>query len=464
MGKAWLVLVAGAGVIAAAPRKRQGGGEALTVSAVRFYRAASATTTIEGVCELRLAAVAAGSAAPVRYRVQVSVRDSTGLELVRTAWDREEPAAIAAAPGATAVETFLLPPAAPGLYRIEVQVIPAAGQAIERTVEVRAYAGRPAVSDLLLATAARQAGSDTETVSAGEVRRGSLVLTTAPVPHLTPTGATLSYYAEVYPWPGASLDGQMVVRVLGPGGRQVIETAPKAVRFEPAGGATEGSLDLAGLPAGEYRLQMRVRLGDSTVSDEAPFEMGATSTVAAGAPARPGVAAGRFAEANEAQLDSLYAPLVYLLKPGEQGVFSQLAVSGKRRFLEEFWARRGAAEMRRFYAAVDFANRRFHEGGAGQIPGWRTDRGRIYLKNGPWDEILQRPMASPSPYEGWLYTRGRQRWYVFVDRSGLGDYQLIGTNDRQEVGMPDWGQLLGSEDSVNVAQFLGLTAGGVGSM
>ena len=234
-----------------------------------------------------------------------------------------------------------------------------------------------------------------------------------------------------------------------------------AVQFEAAGGATEGSLDLAGLPAGEYRLELQVRLGDSAVVDEAPFAMGATRTVIAGPEAGP--VANRFANAGEAQLDSMYSPLVYLLKPNEQGVFDQLAVSGKRRLLEVFWTRRSPAEMDRFYAAVDFANRAFREQGAGQIPGWRTDRGRIYLKNGPWDEILQRPMASPSPYEVWLYTRGRQRYYVFVDRNGQGDYQLVGTNDRQEVGLPNWGQLLGTQDSTTVAQFLGLTAGGIGS-
>ena len=207
MRKAWLVPAACAGVLAAAPRASQSGDEPLTVSAVRFYRAASATTTIEGVCELRLAAVAEASAQTVRFRVQVSVRDSTGLQLQQTGWDREEPGPIARAPGATAVETFAFG-AAPGLYRISVQVIRATGAAIQRTIEVRAYAARPPLSDLLLATAAREAASDTETVGAGEIRRGSLVLTTAPVPHLTPTQATLSYYAEVYPWPGASLHGQ----------------------------------------------------------------------------------------------------------------------------------------------------------------------------------------------------------------------------------------------------------------
>ncbi len=464
MQKAWLVLAAAVGVFAAAPQGGQGGDQPLTVSAVRFYAPSSATTTIETVCELRLAAVAQGAGPIVQYRVQVSVHDSTGLELQNTSWERDAPAAIAGAPGATAVETFSFRAAA-GRYRIQVRVIPATGTTLERSVDVRAYAARPTMSDLLVATAARAAASDTETVGAGEIRRGSLVLATAPVPRLTPTGATLEYYAEVYPWQGASLDGQLTVAVLGAGGRQVMQTAPKAVRFEPAGGATQGSLDLAGLPEGSYRLQVRIRLGDSTLVDEAPFAMAPLRAVAAvpGTEAGGGGAADVFAAASEVKLDSMYAPLVYLLPSDQQGVYGQLAVSGKRRFLEQFWAKRSPAEMRRFYAGVAFANQTFREGGAGEVPGWRTDRGRIYLKNGRWDEILRRPMASPAPYEVWRYTRGRQRYFIFLDRSGLGNYQLIGTNDRQEVGLPNWGQMLGSEDSVNVARFLGLTGTGVGS-
>lgn len=451
-------------LMAASATGRQGGEQPLTVSAVRFYSPVRATTTIEGVCELRLEAVASGTGPVVRYRVDVSIRDSTGLELQRSGWSREVPAGVARANGATAVETFDFP-AAPGRYQVVVRAIPEAGPAVERAILVQAYAGRPLLSDLLLATSARSAGTDTGAVAAGEIRRGSLVMRTAPVPHLSPTEATLSYYAEVYPWQGASLDGQLSVAVLGAGGQSVIRASPRAVRFLQAGGVTEGSLELAGLPVGEYRLELRVRLGDSTVVGEAPFVMGTLRAVAAN-PAPPADSlADAFDRANEVQLDSMYAPLVYVLEPREQQVYDQLSVDGKRRFLREFWAKRDSAhgagganrEMARFYAAVDYANQAFREGGAGQVPGWRTDRGRVFLRNGRWDEILQRPVASPSPYVAWKYTRGRQRYYVFLDRSGLGHYQLIGTNDRHETGLPNWSEILGMGSYTDVARFLGLT-------
>jgi len=462
MKKVWMVPAA-ALVVATAAMGRQAGEQALTVSAVRFYSPARATTTIEGVCELSLGALGAPTGSMLNYRVQVAIRDSTGQELGSPSeWTGAVPANVARTNGATTVETFEVPPAAPGLYQLVVRVIPENHPAIERAISVRAYERRPPLSDLLLATGARAAGTDTGAVGAGEVRRGSLVLRTAPIPHLTPTAAMLTYYAEIYPWQGATLDGQLSVRVLGADGRVVTQTSPRAVRFLQAGGVMQGSLDLSGLAAGEYSLELRVRLGDSTLVDAGKFVMRSLEALAAAPAPRPDSGGGDpFANLSEVQLDSLYAPLVYLLAPRDQGVYDQLAVEGKRNFLRRFWSSRdsagGAGAMPRFYRLVDYANQTFREGGAGQVAGWRTDRGRIFLTNGRWDEILKRPMASPSPYEAWKYTRGRQRYYIFLDRSGLGAYQLIATNDRHETGLQNWQDQLGTDGVKDVTQFLGLT-------
>jgi GWxTD domain-containing protein len=237
----------------------------------------------------------------------------------------------------------------------------------------------------------------------------------------------------------------------------VIETPPKAVQVAATGGLTEGSVDLAGLPPGDYVLQLQVRLGDSTVSARAPFAMGAVSAETVAEAATATGAPAMFADASETVLDSMYAPLTYLLESREQGVYGDLAVEGKRRFLWDFWQRRGHQAMAQFYGGVQFANQAFREGGAGQIPGWRTDRGRVFLKNGRWDEILQRPMASPQAFEVWKYTRARQRYYVFLDRSGVGHYVLIATNDRRETGLQSWEHQLSAEDYQDVARFLGLS-------
>jgi len=82
----------------------------------------------------------------------------------------------------------------------------------------------------------------------------------------------------------------------------------------------------------------------------------------------------------------------------------------------------------------------------------------VYLRNGRWDEILQRPSASPRPYEVWKYTRERNRYYVFYDQSGFGHYGLLATNDRREQGRPNWLNTLGRENADDVIRFLGISS------
>jgi len=169
----------------------------------------------------------------------------------------------------------------------------------------------------------------------------------------------------------------------------------------------------------------------------------------------------RFTDATTAQLDSLYGPLLYLMQADERGIYPTLTPSGKRDYLRRFWARRdptaGTAENEleeEFYKHIAEANRRFREGGAAQIPGWRTDRGRIFIRLGPPDEVLSRPQPPGSlPYEVWKYTRQRQLKYCFVDLTRFGNYVLLWTNDRLEPSEPNWRQLLGYEAYEEVVRF-----------
>ena len=457
MAPAVVALLWFAGVGAAG---QQGGDEPLAVRAVRFYQPAGGTTTIEGVCELRLSALASGAdQQTIRYRFEVAVLDSTGLELQRNGWPREVPAAFARSRGATAMESFGFA-AAPGLYRVRLRAVPEGGPPVARDVEIRAYNRRPDISDLVLATGASRAVSDSETVAPGEIRRAGAAMRTAPVPRLSPTDAALMYYAEVYPWAGAATTGELRVEVVGEGDRSIVLTPARRIEIGTPGGISRGAIDLAGLPEGSYRLRLQVRLGDSSLVAEAPFRMGGLPAPVQGAPA----VEDPFEGGTEERLDSLYEPLEYVLDPRtESGVYDRLTEDGKRRFLREFWRRRDPTPedaenpaLLDFYRAVAFANDAFRQVRAGGVQGWRTDRGRIYLRHGRPDDALRRPVASPRPYEVWRYTQGRAYWYVFYDRNGLGDYVLIGTNDRREPGLQEWARYLGFDGSEDVRQFLGL--------
>lgn len=444
---------------AAAPsRQQQGGDEPLTVSAVRFWSPGSATTTIEGVCEVRVGALAQGVAPTVRFRMEVAVRDSAGLELQRSEWTRELPAAAARARNATVVESFGFR-AAPGRYRVQVRVTPDGAAPIQRELVVEAFRAAPPLSDLLLATAARRV-ADTAATVPGEIRRGNLVLLTAPLPHLTATAATLSYYAEVYPRSTAA-SGELRAEVVSADDRVLVRTPPRTLAIGSQGAVTQGSVDLTGLPEGHYRFRLTLALPDTSLRSEAEFGMAPLAAAAAAPEAAPD--GDLFAGLDERRLDSLFAPLVYLVeRQSDLAVYRRLTVEGKRRFLREFWQQRDPtpgtpenASRDEFYRSVAYTTSAFREGGSAEIPGWNTDRGRVYLKSGRPDEVLRRPAASPRPYEVWKFTRVRQRFYVFFDETGLGNYRLIGTNDQRETNRIGWERMVGIDATRDIYQFLG---------
>ena len=135
------------------------------------------------------------------------------------------------------------------------------------------------------------------------------------------------------------------------------------------------------------------------------------------------------------------------------------------RWLASFWKARDpdaatpANEARdRFYGLVTEADRKFKEPGRSKVPGWKTDRGRIYLKYGAAPEVLDRrtPGGTGAPYQVWHYTAGKELFYIFVDRSGLGTYQLVASNDPQTSNLPDFRDRLSREALQDISRWLGI--------
>ncbi len=458
----WQSAAALAAVTAAAAPVVGQAGAALELSAVRFYRSASRQTLVEAFCRVPLAVVAplgGGSRGDAAYRVTVSVRDSAGSELVSQSWSQAVAGEMLRRRSVSTVEHFRFA-AQPGRYVVEVAITDSAtGRVSRRRTDLSTFAAAPQASDLLLASGMREAADVADTVTRdGEVRKGSLFLETAGRPVLTPQRSELSYYLELYTERAESVTVR--VRVRTSAGNEVTAAAPQRVAFPAGGGATKGVVDLGGLPPGDYQLEVALATPDSEVVRTASFGMAGFETEAA---AMAAVAPFRdmFAALNEAQLDSVYGPLLYLMTAEEHGIYSTLTVEGKRSFLRKFWSARDPTPgtpqneaLNRFYAAIAEANRRFREGGAGEVDGWRTDRGRIFIRYGSPDEVLSRPQAgSTRPYEVWKYTRVRPRKFVFFDATAFGHYELIWTDERREPSRPNWQQLLGPEAVEDVERF-----------
>lgn len=170
-----------------------------------------------------------------------------------------------------------------------------------------------------------------------------------------------------------------------------------------------------------------------------------------------------YSRATEAQLDSLYAPLGWFMHRDEQGVYPGLSLDGKRDYLRRFWARRnptpGAPDNRAaevFNIRLAYVNGHFREDEktSAPTPGWRTDRGRIYLENGAPDITMSaRPPAVPLPFTVWKYTRKTLRKYCFVDLTLFGTYVLVYSTDDREITRPDWPLLVGDVASEEILEF-----------
>ncbi|HEV3420293.1 MAG TPA: GWxTD domain-containing protein [Candidatus Acidoferrum sp.] len=138
--------------------------------------------------------------------------------------------------------------------------------------------------------------------------------------------------------------------------------------------------------------------------------------------------------------------VVYIISPEERTAFLQLETNEEReQFIEQFWLRRSSNPdmpdndfKEEHYRRIAYANEHFASG----IPGWKTDRGRIYIIWGAPDEIeshptggtYDRPMeegggsTTTYPWERWRYRylEGIQEnvELEFVDPSGSGEYHL----------------------------------------
>jgi len=302
-------------VVAVLALSQEPGG--VQVSVVRFYRSANALTLVDAFCRVPVSAVSAlssgGATAGAAYGVSVVVHDSAGTELTSQTWSQTVPRSLLGVSGASLVEHFAF--AAPrGAYVIDVAVTDSAtGRVSHARAGVSTFAGPPVASDLLLAAGLRVATGSADTLArGGEIRKGDVFVETSGRPVLTPERSQLGYYLELYPERPET--AKVAARVRSTTGAEIVATPPQRLPLAAGGGVTRGLLDLGGLPPGAYRLEVTATVAGHELARSAEFGMAGFATEAAIAAAAPAARpADRFASLAESQLDSLYAPLLYLM-------------------------------------------------------------------------------------------------------------------------------------------------------
>jgi GWxTD domain-containing protein len=124
--------------------------------------------------------------------------------------------------------------------------------------------------------------------------------------------------------------------------------------------------------------------------------------------------------------------LRYIASDDERDSLLESPDSLRAKLWESFWEKRDPTsgtpmnEFRdEYYRRIRYANASFS---VGKRPGWRTDRGMIYIRYGEPDEVERHPFdLAGKPYNGpwqvWYYYNPSRR-FVFVDDRGSGDYDL----------------------------------------
>jgi GWxTD domain-containing protein len=304
----------------------------------------------------------------------------------------------------------------------------------------------------------------------GELRRGNTVLTAAAEVVLGPLDdrSKLYYYLEAYSQRPDS--GTLALEVQDEGGRSLVTVPTRRVQVATGGGVLRGQLDLTGLPEGKYRLRAALAVGGRTTERTAPFQMGNLATALQQDEERRtqylATDSGYFSAMGAEELEEAFAPLSYISTAEDRlNVWSpQLTLQAKRNFLVQFWGRRdNSVETPRnearegFYAKIAQANERFTDRQSGSRAGWRTDMGRIYIKNGEPTETLKRQQVGVSaPYQVWRYAQARDKWFIFVDRTSFGSFELVATNDNKEPSRPGWEGQVGPDALSDIGSFLGI--------
>jgi len=91
---------------------------------------------------------------------------------------------------------------------------------------------------------------------------------------------------------------------------------------------------------------------------------------------------------------------------------------------------------------MNYANERFSVGFEDRTNGWRTDMGRIYIVYGEPNNIERYPFTPSRPAaEIWTYdhlTGQGQVYFLFVDETGYGEYNMVHSTARGERRSTDW--------------------------
>jgi GWxTD domain-containing protein len=276
----------------------------------------------------------------------------------------------------------------------------------------------------------------------------------------------LYYYFECYNMsenvPGAKYKTRCFVKNSN-GEREEGVIAPDRTKKKLADASMEmGMINVSKLPSGTYALVYGVAdtAGALLASNEKRFyvynpQVPIAAPAAGGQAVFPIRALPALEALSEKQLNEEFEQMTHLTSRDEKKFYKSLtSASGKRQFIQSLWESpkptfqmTGRALREEYLSRVEKANGLYTNAFR---PGWKTDRGRVYILYGPPSDVQRFSSTQETkPYEVWTYQelQGGVE-FIFADRYGFKNYELIHSTLRGELSNSDWRELIETRSGV----------------
>jgi GWxTD domain-containing protein len=153
-------------------------------------------------------------------------------------------------------------------------------------------------------------------------------------------------------------------------------------------------------------------------------------------------------EITDAEVEADYRYVKYFLSQHDNKIYKDLDNRGRLNFIKKFWRQNDPnpiTEKNELKEEIVRRHKYADEHFSHLKKGWKTDRGRIYIRRGKPEEVIEKGYEfKAKPYIIWKYYSGGKRVYIFVDFSCQGNYKLVYSgNDEKEFTNPNWEDYMG---------------------
>ncbi len=264
------------------------------------------------------------------------------------------------------------------------------------------------------------------------------------------TSPVLFYYAELYHLNKVGPKDVLVLsKLIQNSEGKIVEAKSKKIESRKNSIVDIGFINLKKIPTGTYTFILNLKnktSGKAYAATKKFFlinpKVKKITTVASG---KNKFIESEFGILTMEECDKMFDESKLIASQKEIASYTALdSLKQKRKFLFDFWSKRDTEPATKrnefkdlYFERIKYCNEHFR---GFTLPGYKTDRGRIYTLYGKPSEIERHPSSSNlKPYVIWKYNNIEGgAYFIFGDLTGFNNYELIHSTKRGELQDPNW--------------------------